>query len=156
MNKSFAGLVLGAVSVLAMGSAHAGNVYWSIGISAPAVGTVISNAPIYAPIHQAPPVYGAAPVYGYPPPVVYQPAPVLVYPAPVRVMPPPVVYYPAPHVVQPGFGPPRGDDHWQRPHPGRGHGQWQRQPPFQGQGHWHRSSDNGPRYYAPQQREYRR
>lgn len=81
---------------LAAGAAHAGtNVYWSIGISAPPIGTVISNAPI----HPAPVVVAPAPVVYAPPPVVYAPAPVVVRPAPRVVHAPPVVVRPAPRVV---------------------------------------------------------
>jgi hypothetical protein len=69
-----------ALGTVCAGSAHASNVQWSVGINLPAVGTVISNAPVY---------YPPAPVY-------VEPAPVVVYrPAP----PPVVVYRPAPQVV---------------------------------------------------------
>ena len=79
MKKLFAIVLATAGFALASGAAHAAsNVYWSIGISAPPIGTVVSNAPVYAP----------APVY-------YEPAPVYVEPAPVYA-PPPVVYRPAP------------------------------------------------------------
>ena len=63
---------LAAAAVLAAGAAQAGsNVYWSIGVAAPGVGTVISNAPSY---------YEPAPVYAYPPQVVYAPQPRVYYP----------------------------------------------------------------------------
>ena len=90
MNKSLIAAVATAASLLSAGAAHAGNVYWSIGISAPPVGTVISNAPYYgpAPVVYAPPpvVYAPAPVYA-PPPVVYRPVPRVVYQAPRRGRP---------------------------------------------------------------------
>lgn len=76
-------LALAAAAVLATGAAHAGsNVFWSIGISAPPIGTVISNAPGH---------YAPAPVYAYPPPVVYTP-PAVYTPAPRAYYPPQVVY----------------------------------------------------------------
>ena len=70
-------------------SANAGNVSWSVGISAPGVAVGVA----------APPVY-----YAPPPPVYYRPAPV--YYAP----PPPVYYRPAPVYYGPPayYGPPRG------------------------------------------------
>ena len=79
MKKSLV-LLLAAAGAFAAGVAHAGgNVYWSIGISAPPIGTVISNAPgYYAPgpgyYDPAPGYYAPAPVYAYPPRVVYTPA----------------------------------------------------------------------------------
>lgn len=79
-----------AACALATGAAHAGNVQWSVGISLPPIGTVITNAPVYAP----------APVYYEPAPVYYQPAPVYYQPAPVYVAPPRVVYRPVPVVVR--------------------------------------------------------
>ena len=100
MKKSLV-LALAAVAcVLSVGPARAGNVNWSIGISAPLgygnVGTVISNGPVYQPIYQ--PVY--EPVYQpvYEP--VYQAPPVIYAPAPVYY-PPPVVY--RPRYAQPGY-----------------------------------------------------
>lgn len=90
MNKSLIAAVATAAALLAAGTARASDVHWSIGISLPPVGTVISNAPVYAP---PPVVYAPAPVVYAPPPVVYQPAPRVVYPAPVVVSRPvPVVY----------------------------------------------------------------
>lgn len=94
MSKSLIAAVAAAASLFAAGAAQAGNVYWSIGISAPPVGTVISNAP---PVY-APPVY-APPVVYAPPPVIYAPPPVVYAPAPVVYAPP--VYRPVPRVVYP-------------------------------------------------------
>lgn len=88
MSKSVIAAFAAAAALLGTGAAHAGNVYWSIGISAPPIGTVISNAP--APVYDPAPVYVPAPVYG-PAPVVYQSVPVYA--------PPPVVYRHAPRVV---------------------------------------------------------
>ena len=83
-------LALAAVAAaLAAGSAHASNVYWSIGIQAPPVATVISSGPVYQPY------YDPAPVYRAPPPIYYAPPP------PVYYAPPPVVYRPAPIVYAP-------------------------------------------------------
>jgi len=88
MRKTIAIALASAACALGTTAAHAGgNVYWSIGISAPPVATVISNGPVYAP----------APVYVAPAPVYYEPAPVYYEPAPVFYAPPPVVY--APRVV---------------------------------------------------------
>ncbi|MEF7616213.1 hypothetical protein V4F39_20025 [Aquincola sp. MAHUQ-54] len=91
--------------------AHAGKVYWSVGIQAPMVGTVISNAPAYpAPVYA--PVYG--PAYG----AVYAPAPVIYVPPPVvRYRPPPqyVVPYPA-HRHWHGRGHGDGRDRWHHHH----------------------------------------
>ena len=85
-----AGLV--AMAALFSGAAHADKIYWSVGINAPAVGTVISNAP---------------PVYVALPPVVYAPPPQVIYqrPRPIYIAPPQVVYQP-PVVVygQGGWG----------------------------------------------------
>jgi hypothetical protein len=112
-------LVAGALVLTAAG-AHAGNVYWSVGINAPlqpgvSIGTVISNAPAYP----------AAPVYYQSAPVVYA-EPVYV-PAPVYASPAPVVYLPQPHYVarrvvySRGWAPVhRGDNHWRREQPRRG------------------------------------
>jgi len=91
--KRFIALAVAAVGcVLATGAANAGsNVYWSVGINVPPVGTVISNAPVYVE---------PAPVY-VPAPVVYAPAPVYVVPAPPVVVVPRVVYRPAPVIYRP-------------------------------------------------------
>lgn len=96
-------MAIGATAALAVGSAHAANVYWSVGINAPvapgvAVGTVISNGVPVAPV-VAPPVYLPAPIYT--PAPVYAPSPVVYAPSPVVYAPAPVVY--APRVV---YGPP--------------------------------------------------
>ena len=86
-------LLTAASALLGSGAAQAGNVYWSIGIQAPPITTVVSNgpayrAPVYAPPVYAPvyaPVYGPvyAPVYTPPPRVVYRPVPVVYRPVPV-------------------------------------------------------------------------
>ena len=82
---------LAAGCILGAGAAHAGKVYWSVGINLAPVGTVVSNVPAYyqaEPVHVAPP----PPVYVVPPPqVIYRPAPV--------VYAPPVVYRPVPAVI---------------------------------------------------------
>lgn len=84
MKKPFV-LALAAAAVLVTGAAHAGsNVFWSIGISAPPIGTVISNAPGY---------YAPAPVYAYPPPIVYTPAPRVYYPPQVVYERPVPIYH---------------------------------------------------------------
>jgi hypothetical protein len=91
MRKPIALAFAGAVFALASGAAHAGNVYWSIGINAPPIGTVISNAPVYS---------APAPVYYQPAPVYYEPAPVYV-PPPVVYVRPRVVYRPVPVYYRP-------------------------------------------------------
>ncbi|HNW62532.1 MAG TPA: hypothetical protein PKJ32_05995 [Piscinibacter sp.] len=95
MNKSLIAAVATAATLLAAGTARAGDVYWSIGISAPPIGTVISNGPVYAPapIYAPVPVYSPPPVVYSPPPVVYRPAPRVVYPAPVVVSRPVPIGY---------------------------------------------------------------
>ena len=70
--------------------AHARDVQWSVGISAPigyggAVNTVVSSGPVYVP----------APVY-------YTSAPVMVVPAPRVIVAPPVYLSPVPVVYEPG------------------------------------------------------
>ena len=83
--------------VMAATSAQAGShVSWSVGINVPAVATVVSSGPMYAPapvVYAPPPVYVEEPVVYAPPPprVVYRPVPV-VYGAPVVYGPRPVVY----------------------------------------------------------------
>ena len=80
-----------ATACTLFGSASAqagGHVSWSVGISAPAIGAVVSSGPVYAPY----PVYETYPVETYP---VYAPAPVYVQPPPVYYGPAPVVYGPA-------------------------------------------------------------
>ena len=98
---------LAAVAALFTGAAHADKVYWSLGINAPVVGTVISNAP---------------PVYMGQPQVVYMPQPQVIYqrPQPVYVAPPQVVYQPP--VVVYGQGGRRGyrDSHHDHHHRRRG------------------------------------
>jgi hypothetical protein len=84
---------IAAVSLLAVGTAaQAGNVYWSIGISVPPIGTVVSNAPAVSPYYYEPPAMYAQPVI-YAPPVAYAP--------PVVYAPPRVVYRPVPVAVWP-------------------------------------------------------
>jgi hypothetical protein len=104
VKKHLALAIAGAACVLTAGAAQAGNVYWSIGISAPPVGTVISNTPVYS--EPAPVVY-SPPVYVEPAPVVYAPPPRVYY------RPVPVYYRPAPAVVyRAGYYPYGGHRHW--------------------------------------------
>ncbi len=98
--KKLIALAFAAAGLGTGGAAVASDVYWSVGISAPAVGAVVSNVPQR---HYGPPV-----VYG-PPAVVYQTVPVYVAPRPVY-------YAPAPVIVAPRYGYRHG---WQQ---GRGHG----------------------------------
>jgi hypothetical protein len=79
--------VLSVVATLGAGAAHADKVYWSVGVNAPSVGTVISNAPhLHLP---APPA-----IYLPPPPRVVYEEPERYYraPPPRVVYQPPVVY----------------------------------------------------------------
>ena len=91
MNRMYLALAA-AATLLGAGAAQAGGVSWSIGISTPFVGTVISNGPGYGPAYG--PVYAPAyaPVYA-PPPVVYAPEPIYYAPAPVVYRPLPVPYF---------------------------------------------------------------
>lgn len=72
--------------------AHAGDVYWSVGVNGPGVVVGASNAPVV--VHRPPPAY------------YYQPAPVVVVPPPGyghhRRPPPQVVYVQPPY----GYAPP--------------------------------------------------
>jgi hypothetical protein len=91
-----------AATMCSAGVAHAGgNVFWSIGINLPAVGTVISNAPVYAPapVYVPAPVYyeEPAPVYYEPPQVVYRPVPRAYYPAQIAYVHPAPLLYPRFH-----------------------------------------------------------
>ena len=97
MRKLISTVFATAACVLGTGAAHASDVYWSIGISAPNVGTVISNAPRRS--------YYPAPVYAPPPRVVYRPAPVVVVPRRH-------IYRPAPVVVHRGWAPVYAKPHW--------------------------------------------
>ena len=90
MYKSIAAALVATAATLGAGAAHAGNVSWSIGIATPLVGTVISNARVYAPV----PVYVSGSAYD-PEPVYVQGPPVyLSAPVPVYRSPAPGVYYP--------------------------------------------------------------
>jgi hypothetical protein len=134
-----ASLAVGA-SLLAAGAAQASNVHWSIGINLPPVGTVISNAPVYAPV----PVYAPPPVVYAPAPVIYQPAPRVVYrPAPVVYGPPAYVGRPVPIVYHGG-----GD----RDHDGIPN----RYDRYDNRRHWDRDHDGVPnRYDRHDDRKYR-
>jgi hypothetical protein len=102
MRKTLILTALAATATLAALPARAHDVQWSIGISAPigysgSVGTVIGNAPVYAPapvyVAPAPVYYAPSPVYYAPPPVYYSPAPRVYYaPASVYVRSAPVIY----------------------------------------------------------------
>jgi hypothetical protein len=115
-----------AAALLCAGTAHASGVTWTIGINAPGIGTVISNAPVYGP---APVFYEEpAPVVYRQPRVVYQP-PHVIYPEPQVVYPlPQVVFRPVPVVYERGPGqwvPPGHRREWDRDgrrwhHEGRG------------------------------------
>lgn len=82
-----------AGAALVSPSAHAG-VSWSIGINAPVLGAVVSNAPGYyydEPVYVPAPVYAPVPVYRAAPRVIYEPRPIYYRPQPI-VYP---RYYPA-------------------------------------------------------------
>ena len=92
MKKPLAIALAAAAGLFAAGAANAGsNVFWSVGISAPPIATVISNAPGY---------YEPAPVYAYPPQVVYQ-QPRVYYPPQVAYQQPRVYYPPQVAYQQP-------------------------------------------------------
>lgn len=98
------------VALLGASAAQAGT-HWSIGISLPAAGVVVSDGPrYYAP--------APAPVYYAPPPVVYAPPPVVYAPAP-RYVERDVYYAPAPRVIyETAYRDRRWDgrgEHWQQP-----------------------------------------
>lgn len=139
---------LAATCLLATGAAQAGgNVYWSIGISAPPIAAVVPGNPYYAP----------APVYVQPPPVYRQPPQGYYYP-------PAPAYQTERGWAQTGYGYGYGNGHghwgrddrrWER-HDGRDWERgddrgWDRRGPrgddrsdgrgWQGQGRW----DHGPR-----------
>ncbi len=83
---------------LSTGLAQAGNINWSIGINLPAVGTVISSAPVY--VQPAPYRHPVEIPYDAPPPVVYyQPAPVYYSPRPAVVYRPVPIYASSPVYV---------------------------------------------------------
>lgn len=105
-----------AASLMAAGSAYAGNVSWSIGIGGRGVAAVISGGPTYVPV----PFY--APVPYDEPVAVYEPVPIyesrrLYAPLPVAYAPVPL-YASAPVGYRPvavGYDGPRGA--YARPHP---------------------------------------
>ena len=121
MRKTIAIALASAACALGTSAAHAGgNVYWSIGISAPPVATVISNGPMYAP---APVYYAPAPVYYEPAPVIYAPPPVAYEPR-VVYRPVPAVAYRTGYYYAPGYrhhghhdeyGQVYGERHWAEP-----------------------------------------
>lgn len=90
MIKSALFALVTATAALGATSAHAGGVSWSIGINAPAIGAVVSNAPGYYyddPYY----AYGPAPIYA--PAPVYRAAPRVIYePRPIYYRPQPIVY----------------------------------------------------------------
>jgi hypothetical protein len=108
IRKFLAVAAVGAAGLAATGAAQArSDVFWSIGINLPPIGTVISNAPGY---HH----YPAPAVVYAPPPVVYAPPPRVVYRhAPVVVQAPP---YRHGHGHWKHRGHDRGDDRWDRRH----------------------------------------
>ena len=105
MKRSYLVAAAAAATLLTATAAHAGNVNWSVGISLPPIGTVVSGGPAYYPA----PYYGAPSYSYYPQPVYYSAPAYSYYPAPVYYAP--RVYAPRPRVV---VAP--------RPHYHRGHG----------------------------------
>jgi len=137
MKKFFVIAFAAASCALATGSAQArNNVYWSIGINAPPIGTVVSNVPVYQP----------APVYYAPVPVYYEPAPVYYEPAPVYVRPPRVIYRPQ-HVVYGGRYWDARAHHWRHHHHHHHRGWHQRD--------WRRDEYGSHRGWQRDQRRYR-
>jgi hypothetical protein len=115
---------LGLAALMASATAHANDVYWSIGVSSPGIQVGVQNAP---PVQHRPHVVHHYPQVVYPQPqivyrqpqVVYQqPQVVYVQPRPVYVQPQPIyyqrpapVYYGAPQVIYKG-GNHRGNNGW--------------------------------------------
>lgn len=101
-------------ALLGAASAQAGT-HWSIGISLPATGVVVSNGGYYAP--------APAPAYYEPAPVYYEPAPVVRYAPAPRYVQRDVYYAPTPRVVYERRWEGR-DDRWNhgRDHDRRDHG----------------------------------
>jgi hypothetical protein len=95
MNKVILAVLVSSAG-LCVGTAHAGNLSWSIGINAPGIGTVISNVAAY-PV----PVYATAPVYSSGYSSGYAPGHAPVY-APVQVYVPEPTYRP---VYEPVYRP---------------------------------------------------
>ena len=62
MNKSVVLALIAGAATLGTGAAQARDVSWSIGISTPVIGTVISNEPAY-PAYSTYPAYTAYPAY---------------------------------------------------------------------------------------------
>jgi len=63
MNKVIVAALV-ATAGLCAGTAHAGNVSWSIGINTPVIGTVLSNAPVYpVPVYVQPPMVAPMPIF---------------------------------------------------------------------------------------------
>ena len=122
LSKSVASALVAIASTLGAGAAHAGgHVSWSIGISTPVVGTVVTNAPGY---YEPAPVYAPVPVYAPAPPF-YVSGPVPVYRAAPRVAyyPRHDAYYRPVPVAYPPYH--RGGWHHHHPH-GDGRGEWRR------------------------------
>ena len=111
MIKSALFALVTATTALGATSAHAGGVSWSIGINAPAIGAVVSNAPGY--YYDDPyDAYGPAPIYA--PAPVYRAAPRVIYePRPIYYRPQPIVY--------PRYYPQWGHDRGRWDHRDRGH-----------------------------------
>lgn len=88
------------------GTAQAGGVHWSVGVTVPGVVVGFGSVP--------PVVYAPPPVYMHPAPV-YAPPPVYAAPAAYYMPPPPVIYRPAPiyYYGRPG--------HYRHPPPRWGH-----------------------------------
>ena len=119
-------LALAAVATAFVATAaHAGGqVYWSIGVNAPPLSTVISNGPVYGSGYGGSygggygggygAGYGPGPAVTYVPAPVYVPAPPLWRPPPVYQVVPRVVYLPP---VQIGYG-----GRWYQPEPQRWQG----------------------------------
>jgi hypothetical protein len=131
--------VVAMSAALCAGAAKAGEVNWTIGVSAPlgngaSIGTVFSNG-YPAPVYVAP-----APVFHVPSPVVYARPAVVYAPAPVVYAPP--VYMPRRVVVG---GPVWVGGRWvsydRHHHRHAGHAD---------RGHWDRGDHRGPPAHAPQ------
>jgi hypothetical protein len=107
MTKSIMLALAASGALLCSANANAGgHVSWSVGISAPAVGAVVSNGPVYGYGY---PVYESYPAYA---PVYVQPAPVYYGPAPVYYGPPAYYYRHHHHAYRPVVVAPYPRQYW--------------------------------------------
>ena len=122
MRRPFLAAALVGAALFGASAAQAGT-HWSIGISLPVSGVVVSDGSYVEP----------APVYYAPPPVAYVPAP--------RYVEREVYYAPAPRVV---YEPAYGERRWER-RGERWEDRWEERREHERREHWERDRDDGPR-----------